>query len=156
MLCPAHLDAERARPVCSFVSAPESGSRVVLRVPPNRHRDLPRSPAMAPRSYFSQPWLTPAKSTLAPLMCGESSIAIHFLLCKSEATIVARMMLRCARQVWTGANNGGNRDLGVRVQAARALWQIDKQTELAILVLVEALRSDDEILRWIAADCLGE
>jgi tetratricopeptide (TPR) repeat protein len=49
-----------------------------------------------------------------------------------------------------------DRDLGVRVQAARAVWLIDGQIEVPISILIEAVAGDDEILRWIAADCLGE
>ena len=49
-----------------------------------------------------------------------------------------------------------DRDLGVRVQVARALWLIDHQTEVAIPILSESLTAEDEVLRWMAADCLGD
>lgn len=49
-----------------------------------------------------------------------------------------------------------DRHLGVRLQAARAVWLIDRQVPPVIPVLIEALQGEDEVLRWIAADCLGE
>jgi HEAT repeat protein len=49
-----------------------------------------------------------------------------------------------------------DRDLGVRVQVARAVWLIDHQTEVSIPILTEALTAEDEVLRWMAADCLGD
>ncbi|MBS0264077.1 MAG: HEAT repeat domain-containing protein [Planctomycetes bacterium] len=49
-----------------------------------------------------------------------------------------------------------DRHPGVRLQAARALWLIDRQVEAALPVLIEAVQQDDELLVWIAADCLGE
>jgi tetratricopeptide (TPR) repeat protein len=49
-----------------------------------------------------------------------------------------------------------DRDLGVRVQVARAMWLIDRQTAVTIPILTEALTAQDEVLRWMAADCLGD
>jgi HEAT repeat protein len=49
-----------------------------------------------------------------------------------------------------------DRDLGVRVQVARAVWLIDHQTAGTIGILTEALTAEDEVLRWMAADCLGD
>lgn len=49
-----------------------------------------------------------------------------------------------------------DRHLGVRLQAARAVWLIDKQVQPALPILIEALAAEDEVLCWIAADCLGE
>jgi HEAT repeat protein len=49
-----------------------------------------------------------------------------------------------------------DRNLGVRVQVARAVWLIDGQTAGTIPILAEALTAEDEILRWMAADCLGD
>jgi hypothetical protein len=36
------------------------------------------------------------------------------------------------------------------------VWLIDRQTAGAIPILIEALTADDEVLRWMAADCLGD
>jgi HEAT repeat protein len=46
-------------------------------------------------------------------------------------------------------------DLAVRVEAAVALWKIDRKGPVVLPVLIEALNSDNELLCWIAADCLG-
>jgi HEAT repeat protein len=47
-------------------------------------------------------------------------------------------------------------DLHVRVEAGIAIWRIDKRAGRVLPVLAEALQSDDEVLRWTAAECLGE
>lgn len=47
-------------------------------------------------------------------------------------------------------------DSRVRLEAAVAIWHIDKRPGRVVPVLIEALRDADEVHRWIAADCLGE
>jgi tetratricopeptide (TPR) repeat protein len=49
-----------------------------------------------------------------------------------------------------------DRDPGVRLQSARALWLIDRQVDAVLPIFIESIGGDDEILVWIAADCLGE
>jgi HEAT repeat protein len=49
-----------------------------------------------------------------------------------------------------------DKDERVRVQSAVALWRIDRREHITVPVLTLALQSDDEYLRWIAADCLGD
>lgn len=49
-----------------------------------------------------------------------------------------------------------DRDFHVRVEAAVAVWRIDKRAGRVMPVLAEALEVDDEVLRWTAAECLGE
>ena len=49
-----------------------------------------------------------------------------------------------------------DRNQGVRLQAARALWLIDQQVDTTLPVFIEAVGADDEVLCWIAADCLGD
>ena len=44
----------------------------------------------------------------------------------------------------------------VRVQAAVAVWHVERRTQVALPILIAGLESTDEYLRWIAADCLGE
>jgi HEAT repeat protein len=44
----------------------------------------------------------------------------------------------------------------VRLGAATALWKIDGKGPLALNVLTEALGSDNELLCWVAAECLGQ
>ena len=44
----------------------------------------------------------------------------------------------------------------VRVEAAVAIWRIDHRSQRVVPVLIDALRESDEIVRWIAADCLGD
>jgi HEAT repeat protein len=44
----------------------------------------------------------------------------------------------------------------VRVEAAVAIWRIDRRHLRVVPVLTEALADPDEIIRWIAADCLGD
>jgi HEAT repeat protein len=44
----------------------------------------------------------------------------------------------------------------VRLEAAVAIWRIDRRTGRVLPVLIEALKTGDEVSRWIAADCLGE
>jgi HEAT repeat protein len=46
---------------------------------------------------------------------------------------------------------------GVRVEAAVALWKIDRNKgPLVIPALIKALASNNEFICWIAADCLGQ
>jgi HEAT repeat protein len=47
-------------------------------------------------------------------------------------------------------------DLRVRTQAAVAIWRADRRDRIAVPVLIEALKAPEELLRWIAADCLGD
>lgn len=47
-------------------------------------------------------------------------------------------------------------DFRVRLEAAVSLWKIDKHVPPVVPVLIQALRHSDELVRWIAADCLGE
>jgi HEAT repeat protein len=47
-------------------------------------------------------------------------------------------------------------DGGVRLEAAMALYKIDRQEEKILPLLIKALQDPDEVRRWIAADCLGE
>lgn len=47
-------------------------------------------------------------------------------------------------------------DMGARVQAAVALWRIRQSPAGVVEVLIKALQQGDELLRWTAADCLGE
>jgi HEAT repeat protein len=44
----------------------------------------------------------------------------------------------------------------VRLEAAVAIWRIDRRTVRVMPVLIEALKDPDEVSRWIAADCLGD
>jgi HEAT repeat protein len=44
----------------------------------------------------------------------------------------------------------------VRVEAAVAIWRIDRRSNRVVPVLIDALREADEVVRWIAADCLGD
>jgi HEAT repeat protein len=44
----------------------------------------------------------------------------------------------------------------VRVEAAVATWRIDRRDVRVVPVLCEALTDPDEVIRWIAADCLGD
>jgi HEAT repeat protein len=44
----------------------------------------------------------------------------------------------------------------VRLEAAVAIWRIDRLAVRVMPVLVSALKDPDEVSRWIAADCLGE
>jgi HEAT repeat protein len=46
--------------------------------------------------------------------------------------------------------------LRVRTEAAVAIWRIDHRGLRVVPVLTEALIDSDEIIRWLAADCLGE
>jgi HEAT repeat protein len=49
-----------------------------------------------------------------------------------------------------------DKDPAVRVEAAVALWKVDNShSPIAIPALIEALSSDNELICWIAADCLG-
>jgi HEAT repeat protein len=49
-----------------------------------------------------------------------------------------------------------DRDPAVRVEAAAALWKIDdSHGPLVIPALIDALASTNELICWIAADCLG-
>jgi HEAT repeat protein len=47
-------------------------------------------------------------------------------------------------------------DPAVRVEAAVALWKIDRTGPLVIPALIKALADDNELICWIAADCLGQ
>jgi HEAT repeat protein len=47
-------------------------------------------------------------------------------------------------------------DLAVRVEAAVALWKIERSGPLVIPVLIEALEADNEMICWMAADALGQ
>jgi hypothetical protein len=46
-------------------------------------------------------------------------------------------------------------DGGVRLEAAMALYRIDRRPEKILPMLIKALQDPDEVRRWIAADCLG-
>ena len=48
-------------------------------------------------------------------------------------------------------------ELAVRLEAAMALWKIDDHTTPLVLdVLIHALGDANELICWIAAECLGE
>jgi HEAT repeat protein len=47
-------------------------------------------------------------------------------------------------------------DPAVRLEAAVALWKIDRTGPLVIPALIKALADDNELICWIAADCLGQ
>lgn len=47
-------------------------------------------------------------------------------------------------------------DAGVRIEAAMALYKIDRRVDKILPFLVHALQDPDEVRRWVAADCLGE
>jgi hypothetical protein len=47
-------------------------------------------------------------------------------------------------------------DHAVRVEAAVALWKIDRKGPLVIPVLSKALTDDNELICWMAADALGQ
>ncbi|MFO0844690.1 MAG: HEAT repeat domain-containing protein [Gemmataceae bacterium] len=47
-------------------------------------------------------------------------------------------------------------DGAVRTHAAVAIWKIDRRDRIAVPVLMRSLREPDEVLRWVAADCLGD
>ncbi len=44
----------------------------------------------------------------------------------------------------------------VRVEAAVALWKIDRKGPLVIPALIKALANNNEFICWMAADCLGQ
>lgn len=44
----------------------------------------------------------------------------------------------------------------VRVESAVAIWRIDRRVHRVVPQLIEALKEHDEVIRWIAADCLGD
>ncbi len=44
----------------------------------------------------------------------------------------------------------------IRVEAARALWKIDRKGTVAVAALVQALDDPNELICWIAAECLGQ
>jgi HEAT repeat protein len=49
-----------------------------------------------------------------------------------------------------------DKDEAVRVEAAVALWKVDNSHgPIALPALIEALSSNNELICWIAADCLG-
>jgi HEAT repeat protein len=47
-------------------------------------------------------------------------------------------------------------DPAVRLEAAMALWKIDRKGPLVVAVLVGALDDANELICWIAAECLGQ
>jgi HEAT repeats len=47
-------------------------------------------------------------------------------------------------------------DPRVRVEGAAALWRIDRHPGRVIPTLIESLGVADELVRWVAADCLGD
>jgi HEAT repeat protein len=47
-------------------------------------------------------------------------------------------------------------DPAVRLEAAVALWKIDRTGPLVIPALIKALADSNELICWIAADCLGQ
>jgi HEAT repeat protein len=47
-------------------------------------------------------------------------------------------------------------DPAVRVEAAAALWKIDRKGPLVFHTLIKALADDNELICWTAADCLGQ
>ena len=47
-------------------------------------------------------------------------------------------------------------DAAVRVEAAVALWKIDRKGPLAIPALADALADENELICWMAADSLGQ
>jgi HEAT repeat protein len=49
-----------------------------------------------------------------------------------------------------------DQDAAVRVEAAVALWKIDRRDALAVPGLIKGLQHQNEFIRWIAADCLRE
>jgi HEAT repeat protein len=46
-------------------------------------------------------------------------------------------------------------DRGVRLQAAMALYKIDRREQMIIPLLINALKDPNEAHRWFAVDCLG-
>jgi HEAT repeat protein len=44
----------------------------------------------------------------------------------------------------------------VRLEAAVAIWRIDRRSVRVLPMLIQALEDRDEVRRWIAADCLGD
>jgi HEAT repeat protein len=46
-------------------------------------------------------------------------------------------------------------DKGVRLQAAMALYKIDRREQMIIPLLINALKDPNEAHRWFAVDCLG-
>jgi hypothetical protein len=49
-----------------------------------------------------------------------------------------------------------DQDPAVRVEAAMALWKIDRKLPLVLHVLVKALDDTNELICWIAAERLGQ
>jgi len=47
-------------------------------------------------------------------------------------------------------------DPAVRVEAAMALWKIDRTGPLVVPALIKGLADENELICWIAADCLGQ
>jgi HEAT repeat protein len=47
-------------------------------------------------------------------------------------------------------------DPRTRVEAAAALWRIDRRPGRVLVPLTNALADPDELVRWVAADCLRE
>jgi HEAT repeat protein len=47
-------------------------------------------------------------------------------------------------------------DFRVRFESAIALWKIDRRTHGVLTTLIQGLQHEEELLRWMAADTLGE
>lgn len=47
-------------------------------------------------------------------------------------------------------------DLTVRVQAAVALWRVGRRIYPTFPALIDGLRSGDQVLCWVSAECLGD
>lgn len=47
-------------------------------------------------------------------------------------------------------------DLAVRVQAGVALWRVGRRMFPTFPALIDGLRSGEQVLCWVAAECLGE
>jgi tetratricopeptide (TPR) repeat protein len=153
------MDHEKAVRLGAEIDAPGAGGadevvmalRAALREMSQHELDAPLG-ALAARSVMQLDALAPAHvpALLEALRHDEPAVrfgAAHTLGDLGEAAKPALAPLKQALL---------DRDLGVRVQAARAVWLIDRQTEVTIPIFTEALTADDEVHRWMAADCLGE
>jgi HEAT repeat protein len=49
-----------------------------------------------------------------------------------------------------------DRVMRVRTESAVAIWRIDRREQRVVPVLIEALADPEELVRWTAADCLGD
>jgi HEAT repeat protein len=47
-------------------------------------------------------------------------------------------------------------DVAVRVRAAVALWRCGRRLHPSLSALIEGVKGSDPVLRWIAAECLGD